>query len=252
METTGIKQANKKMESAFIQYFSKAYSGFPSGTIHAYEKPDFVVNSRPSKIGIEVTKLFKGKNKGWASHQAQQKIQNNVLEAAEKIFKEKSSENYSVFASFHENSRIDPKKVEALANWLTDKILEAGKTGNPSRDDPVELSSYDLRPHETDFFLVLIYDFGDHQTRWAVQNVFSVEPLNESNLIEALSSKEIKAAKYRTCNELWLVIVIDYWDSSSEQYILEENIKKFESTRYDKIFLFRTGYNDVRPIFLKK
>lgn len=50
---------------------------------------------------------------------------------------------------------------------------------------------------------------------------------------------------YQKCNAMWLLVVIDFWDSAMDQNIPACFNLKIRNGKFDRIFLFKTGEEEV-------
>jgi len=101
----------------------------------------------------------------------------------------------------------------------------------------------DLHPFEGIFPLVQIYDFSDvFDYSWSIQNVFSVDPLNESMLNARVREKEAKRSKglYSGINKIWLLLYMDFFDHAMDQQIPKKLSIELCPHGFDKIVIFKT------------
>ena len=78
-----------------------------------------------------------------------------------------------------------------------------------------------------------------------VTQAYSIPMLDKERLIEIIREKEKKAKEYKSCDEYWLLIVIDFINFAQDQIISNNMLPKIESTTFQKIFVFKTGYDQV-------
>ena len=77
-------------------------------------------------------------------------------------------------------------------------------------------------------------------------NTISQHPaFRPKRLKKIIQEKEHKAKEYQSAHAYWLLIVIDYMDRGQEQYILQDQLERIPSNVFEKIFLYKTGYEQI-------
>jgi hypothetical protein len=247
---------DKKLEEQYLEQFIRAYPQFPEGIIDDSERPDFIVRQGDKRIGIEICRLYKDSRDDSLSIQAQEQWKKGLVEDAWKIFLEKSSEKYRVFVSFEERTNIKKDNIGILSNFIAEKILERIRSKKPEEGNPIDLGRYDLmkqrevldQQHDI-VSLIQVYDFkeyGDYS--WTQSNVFTVETLNYNNLIKIIKKKDTLIETYQRCEEIWLLIVVDFWNPTMDQDIPRNFNVEMISSKFDRMSLFKTAEEIIKEI----
>ena len=244
---------DKKSERSFLNSFAQQYLEFPKGSIHAYEKPDFVVNGRHQKIGIEITRVFRDHEDGPLSMQAQEDAHVRTLKLAQRYFEEKHGKQYNVFVSFQEKSKILKNEIDVLAKFIVEKMEFALEKNPLHDDDDIMLSGSEIWPNQHQIFTIQIYRFKtDPDFKWEGSNLHQVEPVNETSIRNAIIKKEKTGSGYRTCDEVWLILAVEFWNPMLDAAIPKNFGFKVDDSRFNRIILFKTAENIIHEIFNRK
>ena len=220
-----------ELEWRCIKSFKDAYASFPEGEIIKSERPDFIICG-DKKIGIEHSYLFRGDGKDIFSIQRQDKLKSIILEGASNKIKKASVKQLSVFVSFEEKTQIEPANLNILIDFLAEKVISFKK---PTKERPSTIGKYYLEPHQNLFSMIQLYDFGDVHPLWKRMDVFSVESIEKNDYFEKLIGQKNKK-QYVGCDELWLLITIDYFNPSSQQYVPKDFKVNIKESVFDSIF----------------
>ena len=236
-----------ELEWRCIKSFKDAYASFPEGEIKKSEKPDFIIYGN-RKIGIEHSYLFRGDGKDIFSIQRQDQFKNIIVEGASQKIKETSVKQFNVFVSFEEKTKIEPANIVTLIDFLVEKVVSAK---NPTKERQVTIGKYYLEPYQDTFSMIQLYDFGDIHPLWKRMDVFSVESIEKNGYLEKLIGQKNKK-HYAGCDELWLLITIDYFNPSSQQYIPKDFKVNVKESMFDSIFFNIAQTKEVYKVYEKR
>jgi len=187
--------------------------------------------------------LFRDDGRDQFGLRPQAQFQNRILNEAKEIFINSTGQRYRVILGFQERSGIAPKRINEISEFLAGAIAHAVALRPPTYTNPTMIGLSDLHPFEGIFPLVQIYDFSDvFDYSWSIQNVFSVDPLNESMLNARVREKEAKRSKglYSGINKIWLLLYMDFFDHAMDQQIPKKLSIELCPHGFDKIVIFKT------------
>lgn len=239
-------RVNKELEKHYLDQFVKTYHSFPEGSIVPSERPDFIVRQGNRNIGIELCRLYKDSRDDSLSIQAQKSWKANLLKRACELFEKESNEKYRVFISFEERTAIQKNNIDEISTFISQKIIEKIKSIKPKEGSPIILGEWDLQPCNNIVSMIQVYDFSKYNDySWTQNNVFNVEVVNSDNLAKIIGEKETLREDYQKCDEMWLLVVIDFWDLAMDQSIPTGFNLKIRNSKFDRIFLFKTIEEEV-------
>jgi len=244
-------------EGLVLEQFKQVYLCFPAGKIskgQAGTEPDFIIEDSTERIGIELTELPRNIGNDKLGILPQANLHRIILSNAERAYAALNNKKYKVYISFNEKSDITKKTLNPLVNFLVETINSTVQINPPRKGSPVQLGISSLFPYENQVHLIQIYDFSDyHNYSWEICNSHSVESLNLEVLHERISSKEGKLSKglYTGCNQVWLLLYIDFWNPAMDQQIHKSLLPQVHSSGFQRIVIFKTTENICETIYSK-
>jgi len=221
----------QEIEKHYFEKFKQA-SSLPEGDIVYKDSPD--VHIRSSKnIGIEITNFYLKDGKLLESEQQQDPIRRKVIKESHKIYKERGGSNIEVSFGFN-----FIQSAKQLSERIADFVLQLSKKDS----GPIAPHLFKNIP-ELSYVYYNSNEYDDAE--WRLTQAYSIPMLDKERLIEIISEKEKKAKEYKLCDEYWLLIVIDFINFAQDQIISSNMPPKIESTTFQKIFVFKTGYDQV-------
>lgn len=228
-----MKKNNSDIERYYFKLFQECYK-LPNGTISHGDKPDTIISTGQSIVGIEVTNFYITDGSENNSEQKQAPLRQIVLELAQKKYKEFGCKNIKAHIGFNEITN-HKKLAEKIANLM--RKFEYFDTGQISQDHYEDIT-------EINFIYINTGEIGN--SAWEACQVYSGSFLNIEHLKQVISKKEEKAKDYnKACNEYWLLIVIDFINRGQDQELTNVDIPQIESEVFSKIIIFKTVYNQI-------
>lgn len=231
-----------KLETHYFEQFLRHFS-LPEGKIsfggEGDDKPDLILKHGSSDtivLGIEQTRFYIESGSLSSSEQVQFKWRTDVLEKTEAEYKRLTSGKLRLCVGFRKEFPI--RSVGEVVKKLVSLATEIEPT------DLGQLSSEKISSiPEVEF----IYAQWNVEAPWLLTQVHSVQFTSKNRLQSLLDEKDRQANGYRACSTLWLLVVIDCFDSAQDQEI-DDKIDVLESDNFSKVILFKTVYNQVKEI----
>ena len=226
--------SNQDIERYYFEQFCKAYS-LPSGKIKYGDSPDVIIEGE-QRIGIEITNFYLKKGELIESRQVQNKIRKEVLSKAQQVYLNNKGQKFKISFGFNEAQPIRNKT--SLVNKIADfaKHIEGFKTGE------IIKSLYKSIP---ELSFVYLNNEEYEKPKWRVVQVYDTPILSRNRLAEIVIDKEKRAKKYQECNEYWLLVVVDFINSSQDQEIQIEGFEKIQTNIFKKVIVFKTLFNHI-------
>jgi len=226
--------SNQNIERYHFEQFRKAYS-LPSGTIKYVDSPDVIIEGE-RRIGIEITNFYLKKGELIDSRQVQSKIRKEVLSKAQKVYLKNKGQNFEISFGFDESQPIRNKT--SLVNKIADfaKHIEGFKTGEIIKD---------LYQSIPELSFVYLNNEEYENPEWRVVQVYDVPILSRNRLAEIVTDKEKRAKNYKECDEYWLLVVVDFINSSQDQEIQIEGFEKIQTNIFEKVIVYKTLFNHI-------
>jgi hypothetical protein len=228
------KLAQKKLEERVFEMFRKVYA-LPDGEPTYPENPDVIWVGK-SKIGIEITNFYITAGQNLESEQQQRSLREKVVSEAQKKYSAAGRKKIELTVSFNENHPIKNanetiEKLSKLAN-KTDKQITGDVRKSEFSDIP-------------ELFSIYIYSEDCETPVWRSVQVHSSEYMSADRLQEIISDKDRKVEQYQTCDEYWLLVVVNYFDPAQDREIRREDIENVESTKFKKVILYRPPHEEI-------
>jgi hypothetical protein len=194
------------------------------------------------KIGIEVTNLYINDGKRPESEQMQLKVRKHVINEAQRKYLDKSDKSFEISFSFNSQypirnkEKLIPKFIEFATRI---EALESGEVARNLYQDIPELN------------FVYINHTIYPDPKWRVLQVYDGQLMSPKRLEDILRAKEIKAKHYTSCDDYWLLVVVDFINSAQDQEIRIDNIK-LQSNIFKKIIIYKTAYEHLVEIPTEK
>ena len=226
--------SNQDIERYYFEQFRKAYS-LPSGKIKYGDSPDVIIEGE-HRIGIEITNFYHKKGELIESRQVQGKIRKEVLSKAQRVYLNNKGKKIEISFGFDEAQPIRNKT--SLVNKIADlaKHIEGFKAGEIIKD---------LYQSIPEISFVYLNNEEYENPEWRVVQVYDVPILSRNRLIEIVNDKEKRSKNYQKCNEYWLLVVVDFINSSQDQEIQIESFEKVQSNIFEKIIVYKTLFNHI-------
>lgn len=221
-----------------VDYFKKAWAGFPGGKLEASESPDFLLKPGPRfTIGIELTRLYpESKSEPTEKEMNQTTLEEKLVARTRDFFEAKSP--FKCFAKFvfPETELVREEQIFSGSIKIAGRIFENTKTIKQGRFNQIIIKN-DL-PAAVDSVLILSHPLLKSSV-WERSNNLGVS----SNLLDDIKfsihkkDEKLRIYKKQNLNEYWLLITTDKLQQQKTVNIpglMEDS--DFES-RFKKVFV---------------
>lgn len=230
------RSETKNLERHYFNQFTKAFP-LPEGEVEHSDRPDFRIidtKSRKTLLGIEQTRFYI--ESGSSSEQVQAKLRIQIVKETEAKYIKECGKNLRLSISFNK------KRPIFSVDDTVKRFIEVVKALQRTDSNQVCRSKFTSIP-EVDF----LYAQWDIEAPWQLTQVHSTPLTSKSQLQDIVSSKDSKASSYEECPELWLLVIIDFFDFAQDQEI-DDNINSLHSEKFSKVILFKTVFNKIKEI----
>lgn len=200
------------------------------------DSPDLRIVGTSRTIGIEHTQILNNSNKE-ACLKAEEVLEEQVVNKAQKIFEQKNSVPIYVNTFFLPDAKLFKPQVNGIAYSLATLVSD----NIPEKGEEKSIESWQTRnklPPEIDTVHLEWYENATYPM-WAVPRSGFIPDLTPKIVTNRIRHKERYFDKYRECcNEIWLVIVIDGYTPAGSWEISSETIESEYVTQFDRVVLF--------------
>jgi len=227
---------NKEIEEYYYKQFAQAYE--LSADYVVKDRPDIRIIYNDKEVGIEVTCFYLENGCEISSEQKQAPMREKIVQLIQSQYEKERGRGIEITFGFN----ILPAKgirrlSKKICDWLIGQsFLESGSLCPSSFEDIPELR----------FVYVNIGPYGD--AKWRVSQVGEVKNTCPNALQNIILEKENLLHNYNKCEEMWLLVVIDFINSGMEQEPLNVDYSNVIKTKFDRVYVFRTGYNTIVEI----
>jgi hypothetical protein len=196
---------DKNRERRYLTALRHCVDDLPLGEAAESERPDFLMGSSPTRIGIEFTEYHHPPIQEERPHQEIQSLKDRVVGLAENLHTKGGGPALYVTAIFGPHGRLSKETVGPIAQALADAVLSQA-VPRSMREESVEISR-DLLPPEIAH--VRVHGSVDSEDRlWQADAGGWVVPIGPSDVQREIARKQRSTAAARErCDVLWLVIV---------------------------------------------
>jgi hypothetical protein len=196
---------DKDRERRYLTALRHCVDGLPPDEAVESERPDFLLGSSLTRIGIEFTEYHHPPSRGERPHQEIQSLQDRVVSLAEDLHHKGGGPALYVSAIFGSHGRLAKESVGPIAKALANAVLSQD-VPRSMRDESVEILR-DLLPPEIAH--VRVHGSVDSEDRlWQAGAGGWVAQIAPSDVQREIARKQRTAgAAHERCDALWLVIV---------------------------------------------
>lgn len=227
----------KDRERLYLQHFRKSFNEFPKGEVASSEAPDFLVNGGEGTVGVELTEYFRPPPEGARPFQEQESLWEQVTEKAERFYTQLGWPPVDVAVRPHPYHSLSPGSVESVGR----RLAVAVRSRLPPVNSTLRVKDcWDdtLVPDAIHSFRIAHFEILENPAFHFGQGTF-VPTLNVEGVQAQLDNKNPKCSNYRrSCDEAWLVVVIDGWRTSSTTDIGNDVRSARFDSEFDRAFLF--------------
>jgi hypothetical protein len=224
---------NIEIEQYYFDLFRRHYQ-LPAGKITHGDKPDVILHADRT-IGIEITNFFLEDGSLPHSEQVQRKARDFVVSRAQEIYLENGGKNIEVSFSFDNEVPIREK------NRVAQKIADLAKHIDSHESGSIDREVFSHIP-ELDFLYVNPTEYED--PKWQLVQCYSGQVMSMDGLRRIVRTKEEQSKGYSSCNEYWLLVVIDFMDRAQDQEIVDST-QRIESGIFEKVIVYKTCFGTV-------
>ena len=172
------------------------------------EAPDFEITIEDRTVGVEVTEIHQPTGPGEVPLQAIASITREIVERAERLYRDSSSESLRVSVAFSSNARLRSIRRDEAASLLLQivqsTLIQPGKDleWRPTNRQDLHFAELFSRVH-------IYRQPNDYPPHWLVVTAGWVAPLTMGLLQERIDEKSRRIAEYRnTLPEVWLLLAV--------------------------------------------
>lgn len=235
---------NQELEQYIIQTFKEYYENFPAGILIQGEKPDFTITDGDKVIGIEIAEVFQDSHLDKGSQLKRQEVTEDKFEKSLlKAIKNHTEKNIAIGVDFSTFHSFTVNEIDALVQECLPHPLEFIWNNNEGSERIINHPSMFRFPLPKEVNSIWIYILSPEVPSFNTQSQGGTVSNLELQHIEPTLLKHQKAkAKYKPCDEYWLLIREgNYHAGSFSNVVIETPI---EST-FDKVFILRTRKQGV-------
>jgi len=237
---------NKKdRERLFLKEVTSIFPYFPSGTITDSEQPDFLISTGDKVIGVELVDYVRGQNKGDSLYRRNEILWQRVADAARAVFESQHSEPLMVHFHWHSHRHPRQSEVSAMANKAASVIENHIPVG---LFDMIQIEHEQMGDGKLAYYAHSIHvtrTRNKEQVLWSFNNAGFIS-VPASELQELIESKDTKVTEYlRKCDEVWLVIVADGSQISSNAELHQDVIDHDYSSDFTNILFYDRLHKNV-------
>lgn len=225
---------NSKIEQHYFEQFRRDCL-LPEGEVTYTDKPDVIVRGK-STLGVEITNLFLAVGNDPSSEQMQRPRRERVLQSAQEIFLGMGGKKFELSVDFNPSKpilQIEPtaQALCSFAHQLTN--VESG------------IVSPALFKHIEPIRFVYLNTTEYTDAKWRLTQGFSVPNLSVDRLREVVADKSEKISEYQSCDQYWLLVVVDFMDSAQDQHLNWSSEKTLGKSPYKKVLLYKPQYREI-------
>ena len=244
------KEKQKRLEAEVFEKFLNAcpeygfetwmaFDDLPETRTDGFSGPDLIADSQHGTIGIELSHVYQKNGTDPKALQNQLPLRKLLIHEANKIFMEKFGVcDRDVHFGFGrdgaiQGSRPRQKLAKELACFVQENIV------NEEFGQLIWLDSELLEGCS-----VFISSKTYEDAKWQECSVHETPVMDFDVLKNKISQKNKKLRHYIPCDQHWLLLVIDFWDSAQDQQLPRAGWPALASTGFDKILIFKTVENE--------
>lgn len=228
------------LEKHYFEQFAQRYP-VPAGSVEYSDKPDVLIKNGERKLGIEITHLYKIDGKDNRSEQKQSVIRREVIALAEQLYLASGERKLEISFDFDPNLPIKRKNITKAANCLA----AIAKEISSERAGHLSYKAFESMPE-----LRFLYHDGKEylDSNWRIQQGFDIPTLSITRVKLLVAQKIEKLKSYQLCDTYWLLIIVEFWDPSQDQYIDWPEGESIGPTPFDRILIYKPAFAQVTEV----
>lgn len=227
-------------EQWIFDSFVKLYTDETISSYTKVESPDYIINLKKRKVGLELTEIFQ--DSGEKFSELQRKSSDWKTFTEEFITELQPLIDFKFMVGIHFSSVHSIKKSEK--NHLILKLVAicAPKLVKLQNKEHVDIDYYDDIPEQIDSLHFSRFDGLSESMNYQPEGG-TVRELTSELLQTIIDKKQNKLPTYSTCDEYWLLIREGNYYAGSFSDEIEKPLVVYSA--FDKVFLLRTKKNEL-------
>jgi hypothetical protein len=223
----------REIERYYFEQFRKHFP-VPDGQVIYADKPDVRVHGDRT-LGVEIVRLYLTHGGNPESEQRQSALRSQVLAKAQELHEERGERKIELHIDF------DP------ATPITDVQDAAKRLAHLARQIQHELTLLSGHSTEIRHGLRFVYHnaIAYPDAKWRNIQSYAVNPVNPDRLRVVVDEKIAKAKQYEACDELWLLIIVDFMDRAQDQDLTLPDDLKLSAKPFDRVLLYKPQFRQV-------
>lgn len=221
-------------EERHLRRFISVCPDVPTGKLCFEDIPDLRIHTKTKIVGIEHTQVINDKDNNLKATEEMEKL---VLEKAQDIFEKANTEPLNVYASFNPGTQLNKYETDDIAIALSDLV----KTNIPQKGQHTLIRCCPTQNEHLKKIPSVNITWYEKSTKgfWAVPMGGFIPEITSEIINSRIKEKESKISSYlESCDETWLLIVIDGHTPSGSWSIPEQVIENNYITSFDHVYLF--------------
>jgi hypothetical protein len=250
-----VSNSQKEIERRHLHSFRHLCEDFPAGELIEGETPDFlVITSTGRKIGIEHTQVFKKDGTDETAEQSDETTKDFITTAAKRHaeFLGVSPAHVTLFFNPQYLRRTTGAKRRFLTKAEKQRIAESIAvfvgTHMPEQGSSVECDWRPGQPRQVDLIQInRVYPVDRHNWRCLEYNAIQYNAIERFQ--DAITRKsKMYAACRRKCDECWLLLVADSFQSSGNIHPDATSLSHVYTSSFNQIYFLDFGLGCVLPL----
>lgn len=224
----------RKAEQRDFESFARDYD-LPEGAVEYSDKPDVLIRGE-RVLGIELANLHKVDGGRSDSEKVQSIHRAEVIALAEQLHRSRGGRSIELWVDFSPDHPILSVKKTATA------LAEIASSIANEVDGHESCSAYEDSPE-----IRFLYHTGKayDDARWRSCQSHSVPALATERVREIVAAKSRKISGYRKCAAYWLLLIVDFWDPSQDQYIHWPQSERLGPTPFERVLLYKPAFRQI-------
>lgn len=232
-----------EIEKNIWEKFKSLYHEFPDGRIYDdHESPDYIIEAKKKKIGVEITQVFQDSYKGHSKFKQLSSdgslFTNQLIDLIDPFV----SFKFIIDLSFNNSNHIKKSNKEGLLKKL--QLLCIDRLKFLLNKQTVVIDDYSILPKEIDEIWLTRFDNLDSSFNSQSEGG-TVSDMYNYHINPILSKKDEKLKNYIECDEYWLIIGEgDYYAGT----FMDVKLEKPVTSEFNKVFLLRRNTSELLKI----
>lgn len=223
----------REIEQHYFEQFRRHFP-VPGGQVIYADKPDVRVQGDRT-LGVELVRLYLTDGGNQGSEQRQAALRSQVLAKAQELHLARGGKSIELHVDFDPAATI----TDALdaANRLADFVQQI-------QHEPTALSGHSTQvEHGLRFVYHNAIAYSD--AKWRNIQSYSVGRVDPERLRVVVREKVAKAKQYEACDELWLLVVVDFMDRAQDQDLTLPDGLKLDAKPFNRVLLYKPQFSQV-------